>query len=41
MLTGLHGMHVIVGTLMLAVARFRAIKHHYTMHNHIGYESAA
>jgi heme/copper-type cytochrome/quinol oxidase subunit 3 len=41
MLTGLHGFHVIVGTLFLAVALYRQVIHHYTNENHIGYESAA
>ena len=41
MLTGLHGMHVIVGTIFLIVALIRAIFHHYTTNRHIGYESAA
>ena len=41
MLTGLHGFHVIVGTLFLGVALYRQTIHHYTVNNHIGYESAA
>jgi heme/copper-type cytochrome/quinol oxidase subunit 3 len=41
MLTGLHGFHVIVGTLFLAVALIRGVYHHYTRTNHIGYECAA
>ena len=41
MLTGLHGMHVIVGTLFLIVAVYRCIEHHYTTNRHIGYETAA
>ena len=41
MLTGLHGMHVIVGTIFLIVAVYRAIGHHYTTNRHIGYETAA
>jgi heme/copper-type cytochrome/quinol oxidase subunit 3 len=41
MLTGLHGFHVIVGTLFLAVALYRLAEHHFTITNHIGYESAA
>jgi heme/copper-type cytochrome/quinol oxidase subunit 3 len=40
-LTGLHGFHVIVGTIFLSVALFRAVEHHYTRNNHIGYECAA
>lgn len=41
MLTGLHGMHVIVGTLFLGVALYRTVRHHYTTSTHIGYECAA
>jgi len=41
MLTGLHGFHVIVGTIFLFVALVRRIRHHYTMSTHIGYECAA
>lgn len=41
MLTGLHGFHVIVGTIFLSVALYRLVVHHYTTHNHIGYECAA
>jgi cytochrome c oxidase subunit 3 len=41
MLTGLHGAHVIIGTLFLIVALYRAVMHHYTTNRHIGYEAAA
>jgi len=41
MLTGLHGFHVIVGTLFLIVALVRIMRHHYTKEVHIGYEAAA
>jgi len=41
MLTGLHGFHVFVGTLFLSVALYRVIAHHFTTHNHIGFEAAA
>ena len=41
MLTGLHGFHVIVGTLFLAVSLYRLVEHHFTVTNHIGFESAA
>jgi cytochrome c oxidase subunit 3 len=41
MLTGLHGAHVIIGTIMLIVALYRAVRHHYTTQRHIGYEAAA
>jgi cytochrome c oxidase subunit 3 len=41
MLTGLHGFHVIIGTIMLSVALYRVVRHHYTTQTHVGYESAA
>jgi len=41
MLTGLHGFHVIVGTLFLGVALFRLVQHHFTMTSHLGFECAA
>jgi heme/copper-type cytochrome/quinol oxidase subunit 3 len=41
LLTGLHGFHVIVGTLFLMVALVRIMRHHYTQSAHIGYECAA
>ncbi len=41
MLTGLHGFHVVVGTIFLMVSLYRVARHHYTTTNHIGYESAA
>ncbi len=40
-LTGLHGFHVIVGTIFLAVALYRRVRHHFTVSVHVGYESAA
>lgn len=40
MSTGLHGFHVIVGTIMLAVSLGRLIQYHFTSTHHIGYESA-
>ena len=40
-LTGLHGFHVIVGTLFLLVSLVRSIRHHYTQTVHIGFECAA
>jgi heme/copper-type cytochrome/quinol oxidase subunit 3 len=41
MLTGLHGAHVIIGTLFLTVALIRVMKHHFTTQTHIGFEAAA
>jgi len=40
-LTGLHGFHVIIGTLFLGVALYRLVRGHYTISNHIGYEAGA
>ena len=40
-LTGLHGRHVIVGTLFLIVALYRLARHHYTTTTHLGFECAA
>lgn len=38
--TGLHGLHVIIGTLFLIVCLIRLINYHYTSTHHLGYESA-
>jgi heme/copper-type cytochrome/quinol oxidase subunit 3 len=34
MLTGLHGFHVIVGTIFLAVALYRVVEHHFIRNIH-------
>lgn len=41
MLTGFHGAHVTIGTLMLIVQFFRAIKGHFKPDDHFGFEAAA
>jgi cytochrome c oxidase subunit 3 len=41
LLTGFHGFHVILGTLMLCVMLGRLIKGHFTADNHFGFEGAA
>jgi cytochrome c oxidase subunit 3 len=41
MLTGFHGMHVIVGTIMITIQCFRYIVNQYNEKNHIGFETAA
>jgi len=38
--TGFHGIHVIVGTIMLAVSLGRMIQYHFTSTHHVGYESS-
>ncbi len=40
-LTGLHGFHVLVGTIFLAVSLYRRVRHHYTVSIHVGFECAA
>lgn len=41
MLTGFHGFHVILGTLMLAVIFFRALAGHFTPGRHFAFEAVA
>lgn len=41
MLTGFHGMHVAVGTIMLLVMTFRCFAGHFDEKNHFAFESAA
>ena len=38
--TGLHGMHVIVGTIFLGVCFLRLVQYHFTDSHHNGYEAA-
>ena len=38
--TGLHGLHVIVGTLFLGVQFKRLLSHHITTNHHVGLEGA-
>jgi cytochrome c oxidase subunit 3 len=38
--TGLHGMHVIVGTIFILVGFIRIINYHLTDSHHLGYEAA-
>lgn len=38
--TGLHGIHVIIGTLFLTVCFFRLLNYHYTTNHHLGLEAA-
>nr|YP_626692.1 cytochrome c oxidase subunit III [Onychodactylus fischeri]UHM25431.1 cytochrome c oxidase subunit 3 [Onychodactylus zhaoermii]ABC56105.1 cytochrome c oxidase subunit 3 [Onychodactylus fischeri]UHM25444.1 cytochrome c oxidase subunit 3 [Onychodactylus zhaoermii]UHM25457.1 cytochrome c oxidase subunit 3 [Onychodactylus zhaoermii]UHM25470.1 cytochrome c oxidase subunit 3 [Onychodactylus zhaoermii] len=39
--TGFHGLHVIIGSLFLAVCFMRQIKFHFTLYHHFGFEAAA
>ncbi len=41
MLTGFHGFHVTVGTIMLMVIMARAMKRHFSEHNHFAFEAVA
>ncbi len=41
MATGFHGVHVIIGTIFLAVCYFRAVAGHFTPTHHFGLEAAA
>ncbi len=41
MLTGFHGFHVTLGTIMLIVITLRAIKGHFSPENHFGFEAVA
>lgn len=41
LLTGFHGMHVTLGTIMLAVILVRCIKGHFTAESHFGFEGVA
>jgi cytochrome c oxidase subunit III len=41
MATGFHGVHVVIGTIFLAVCLFRAMKGHFSPSQHFGFEAAA
>lgn len=41
MLTGFHGFHVTVGSIMLMVILGRALKRHFSSHNHFAFEAVA
>ncbi len=41
MLTGFHGLHVTIGTIILTVIMFRCIKGHFKPEHHFGFEAAA
>jgi len=39
-LTGFHGLHVIIGTIFLTVCLWRLIEYHFTRQHHVGLEAA-
>ena len=41
MLTGFHGLHVTLGTLMLIIIWLRCLKGHFTARDHFGFEAVA
>ena len=41
MLTGFHGMHVTLGTIMLAIIWLRVLKGHFSPEQHFGFEAVA
>jgi len=41
LLTGFHGMHVTIGTIMLIVMLVRSIKGHFSKENHFAFEATA
>jgi len=41
MLTGFHGLHVLIGTIFLIVCLLRHLKYHFTTSHHVGFEAAA
>lgn len=41
MMTGFHGLHVTIGAIMLMAILSRAVKGHFTLNNHFGFEGVA
>jgi cytochrome c oxidase subunit 3 len=41
MTTGLHGSHVMIGTIFLTVCLYRHISYHFTRTHHVGFECGA
>merc|ERR1712112_709665 len=39
--TGFHGLHVLVGTIFLAVTYYRHLSHEFRSSHHFGFEAAA
>jgi cytochrome c oxidase subunit 3 len=40
-MTGFHGIHVLIGTIVLIVTLGRHINYHFSKEHHIGFEAAA
>jgi len=40
-LTGLHGLHVIIGSIFIAVCYFRFLDNQFTVKHHLGFEFAS
>ena len=40
MLTGFHGIHVLVGTIFLSICLIRHLRLHFTINHHVGLECA-
>lgn len=40
-LTGFHGLHVLIGTIFLLICTMRAMRLHFTSNHHLGFEAAA
>jgi len=38
LLTGFHGLHVIIGTIFLSVCLYRQVEYHFTCQHHVGLE---
>ena len=38
--TGLHGIHVIIGTIFITVGFFRILNYHLSTNHHVGFESS-
>nr|QKV48763.1 cytochrome c oxidase subunit III [Parathailocyba orla] len=41
MATGFHGLHVIIGTIFIAVSSWRMMKLHFSKNHHVGFEASA
>nr|AHA52564.1 cytochrome c oxidase subunit III [Pselaphanus sp. QL-2013] len=41
LMTGFHGIHVIIGTIFIFISSYRIYLNHYSMNHHFGFESAS